>query len=268
MALQCDADEMTAYLERNIKDLLTEFPALGDVLSAFNIGCVTCAVGTCAMKDIVQYHYLPEAQMQELMVRITSTLQPDGGDEDIVRQQATPCVFTYSPPLQSLVDEHTLIKRWLALIPELVADIDLEAESGRQLVLNGIDFIRAYADRFHHAKEEEILFTRFDANQEIIRVMLDDHTTGRNHVRAMLEAVEQRDTAKLAEHLLGYRQLLTEHITKENEILYPWMDRRLSPPEVESLAQEFSQADSRVAPDMTGQFTQFIVRLEARFGRR
>jgi hypothetical protein len=58
---------MDAYLERNIKDLLADYPAMGDVLNAYNIGCVTCTAGSCALKDIVRYHYLPEAQQHALM---------------------------------------------------------------------------------------------------------------------------------------------------------------------------------------------------------
>ena len=81
-------------------------------------------------------------------------------------------------------------------------------------------------------------------------MMLEDHTTGRNHVKAMLEAVETRDTAMLAEHLHGYRELLNEHIKKEDEILYPWMDRQLSVTRLAELAREFSQADNRFGPGM------------------
>jgi hypothetical protein len=67
-------ESLSAYLGRSVSALLIEYPALGDVLTSFGIGCATCASPSCALGDIVQYHYLPEAQQQELMARIAQTI--------------------------------------------------------------------------------------------------------------------------------------------------------------------------------------------------
>ena len=166
--------------------------------------------------------------------------------------------------MKKLVDEHVLIKRWLALIPAVVKNLDLESDEGRQLILDGIDLIRSYADRYHHAKEEDILFKYFDEKSEILQVMYEDHTTGRGHVKAMLEALDRRDKATLGEHLLAYRELLTGHIKKEDEILYPWMDRNLSTSQVGELFAKFSEVDEKMgfSPD---KYEQFVVKLEKQF---
>jgi len=37
--------------------------------------------------------------------------------------------------------------------------------------LDGVDFIRSYADKYHHAREEEILFKYFDEDMAILKVM-------------------------------------------------------------------------------------------------
>ncbi len=170
----------------------------------------------------------------------------------------------YSPPMKKLVDEHVLIKRWNALIPAVVENLDLESDEGRQLILDGIDLIRSYADRYHHAKEEDILFKYFDENSEILQVMYEDHTTGRGHVKAMLEALDRKDKATLGERLLAYRELLTGHIKKEDEILYPWMDRNLSTTQVGELFAKFSEVDAKMdfSPD---KYEQFVVKLEKQF---
>ncbi len=255
-----------SFLNRNIKELLTEYPALGELLNAYQIGCVTCSVGTCQLNDIVKFHSLPDDQLQDLMHRLAVMIDPDGESMPLPSPApvtaSVPREIKYSPPMQSLVQEHTLIKRFLALIPVIVETIDLEAEADRQLIRDGVDFIRSYADKFHHAKEEDILFKRFDENQAIIRVMYEDHTTGRAHVRGMLAAVEGRDTVRLTEHLLGYRELLCQHIQKEDEILYPWMDRQLTMGQVGELFRDFDQADSQVDPGMAQRYEAFIERLE------
>jgi len=254
---------METYLERNIKELLAEHPGVGEVLNSFNIGCVTCAAGTCALGDIVQYHYLPEERMRELMERIARTI---AGRESLPREEETapaaPREIAYSVPIADLVCEHALIKRWLALVPRVLDNIDLESDADRKLIRFGIGFIQTYADRFHHAKEEDILFKRFDETQEIIRAMLDDHATGRNHVKGMLTALDTRDKETLAAHLHGYRELLLEHIRKEDEILYPWMDRQFSSIQAEALHDDFRRADSRFDLGMAKRFEEFIEQIE------
>ena len=40
-----------------------------------------------------------------------------------------PKKLNYSPPIKKLVDEHVLIKRWIALIPEVVKNLDVKKVS-------------------------------------------------------------------------------------------------------------------------------------------
>jgi hemerythrin-like domain-containing protein len=255
---------MEEYLNKGIKEVITEFPEVGKVLDAYGIGCGPCAVGTCLLKDIVEIHGLSVDEEQEMMVRIAKIIYPDKVVKmpQIRRKaEAKPKEIKYSPPMKALVDEHVLIKRWVALIPEVVKNLDLESEEGRQLILDGVDFIRSYADKYHHAKEEEILFKYFDENLDILKVMHEDHTQGRGHVKAILEAIERKDKASVAEHLTAYAELLTEHIKKEDEILYPWMDRSLSITQIGKLYSKFKETDAGMG-NSPKKYEAFINNLE------
>jgi hemerythrin-like domain-containing protein len=168
--------------------------------------------------------------------------------------------------MKKLVDEHVLIKRWLTLIPDVVKNLDVESEEGRQLILNGVDFIRSYADKYHHAKEEEILFKYFDENLDILQVIYEDHRQARSHVTAILEAIERRDREAIAEHLSAYGGLLAEHIKKEDEILYPWMERNLSMTQIGELFSKFNEADQEIG-DSTKKYQEFIETVEKKFKR-
>ena len=68
---------MEKYLNKGIKEIISQFPKVADILNEYNIGCVPCNVGTCLLKDIVEIHNLPEAEEQELMVRIAKVVYPD-----------------------------------------------------------------------------------------------------------------------------------------------------------------------------------------------
>lgn len=137
-----------------------------------------------------------------------------------------------------LVEEHRLILRMIALLEE---NARLTAE-GRylnwQFYRDGIDFIRHYADRFHHAKEEDVLFTALIDNgmpkeHSPVAAMLMEHDQGRGFVRGMESALHEAEGGRagsslvVAENALGYAALLRDHIAKEDEILYPLAERVL-----------------------------------------
>lgn len=259
---------MQEYLNKGIKEIITKFPKVADVLNEYKIGCVPCNVGSCLLKDIVEIHNLSESQEQELIAKIARVIYPDK-DIEIPKIQRKlkpkPGSVAYSPPVKRLVDEHILIKRWLALIPGVIENLDVTKEEDRKLILDGVDFIKSYADKFHHAKEEEILFKYFDDNLDIIKSMLQDHDTARNHVKAMVEAVAKQDKEAIVTHLNGYKELLSEHIKKEDEILYPWMDRNLSVAEVGELFAKFNEADEKTGEVVPRRCERFVKRVEEKF---
>ena len=94
--------------------------------------------------------------------------------------------------------------------------------------------------------------------------MCADHTTGRDHVRAMLEAIDRQDRDTLGRHLLAYRELLSGHIQKEDEILFPWMDRKLSTTQVGELFAKFGEVDQKMGFSPY-KYLKFIEKLEMQF---
>lgn len=170
----------------------------------------------------------------------------------------------YSSPLQQLVDEHVLIKRMVALIPVIIDSLEVESEEDMKLISDVVDFITTYADNFHHAKEEFILFKFFGDDLEIIREMYDDHENARYHVRCLMEALNNKDENAIAEHLQEYREILTVHIKRENEALYPWIDRKISSEEGKHLYIRFKAADNQFK-DVLGKYIKLVGELEEKF---
>lgn len=260
---------METYLNSTIKEVITHFPKVGQILEEYGIGCVPCSVGTCLLKDIIEIHQLPEEESREAMERIARVIDPDRKVVEIPKVERKTGIRskerTYSPPMKMLVEEHVLIKRWLALIPHVLEQLDLNSAEGTQLIYEGVDFIRSYADRFHHAKEEDILFKYFDEKLDIIQTMLEDHAVGRGHVKAIVEAVEKKEKEKIGEHLSAYRELLTGHISKEDEILFPWMDRGLSVKQVGELFSKFNEVEEINGYAVAEKSKNFVIELEGKF---
>lgn len=256
---------MERYLNMAIKPVITAFPKIGTILNDYEIGCVTCSVGTCLLKDIIEIHNVPKHIEAEMMKKIEAVI--NGGDasaeeikEDISMQAER--VITYSEPIQKLVDEHTLIKRLLVLVPDLCDSVNADLDSNREVVLQSVEFIKQFADKFHHAKEEDILFAYAKGNTDIVNVMLEDHKKGRYYVKSILLGLETGDASFVAYSLEHYRELLTEHIHKEDEVLYPWMQKGMSVYEIDELEIKFEETDLKFGSGFYDKWESFVSSLE------
>lgn len=256
------------YLDRNIKEIIDEFPTVAEILEKFNIGCVTCGLGTCKFRDIVDIHDLDAEDEAALLAGIARSIFPgrDINVPKIERKSRPKEQPSYSPPMRKLVDEHKLIKRWLALIPGVIEDIDLSTGTGRDFVRKGIEFIQSYADRFHHAKEEDILFKEFDEELDIVKTIRADHENARAMVRTMLAALERGDKDTVVANFRAYAGLLTEHIKKEDEILYLWMDKNLTTRQIGELFSSFTKKDEEFGETPQRQ-EQFIKEVEIKYSQ-
>ncbi|KKO18493.1 MAG: hypothetical protein DYG84_05645 [Candidatus Brocadia sp. AMX3] len=259
---------MENVLNKEIKKIIDDCPEVGRILEEYGIGCVPCSVGSCLLKDVVGIHNLDPEREATLMYRIEKAIYPDRNVSKPVidaSKKSAPKKITYSPPVKKLVDEHVLIKRLLALVPTIVDYIESSMKVDKDLVLKCVDFIRTYADKYHHMKEEDILFKYVDDKAEVIQVMYKDHDTGRGYIRQVVEGAETGNKAQIKQNLLAYRELLTQHIKKEDEILYPWIDRQLSTTQVGEMFRKCNEADASVGEELPKKYERFITDLEGKF---
>ncbi|RMF71435.1 MAG: hemerythrin [Acidobacteria bacterium] len=144
-----------------------------------------------------------------------------------------------SDPIAVLMDEHQLILRVLGALAGLADKADAGAPVDREEIGRFATFFREFADRLHHGKEEERLFTAMEAagmprEGGPIAVMLHEHDVGRSHVRALAALAEgsgaltDDERSSLVTHARAFVPLLAAHIAKEDNILYP-MARRVLP---------------------------------------
>ncbi len=173
-----------------------------------------------------------------------------------------------------MVEEHKLILRMIALV-ERNTDL-LEKGSFRdwQFYLDAVDFIRNYADRFHHAKEEDVLFVALIENgmpekSSPIEAMHIEHDQGRAYVRAMEEAALKARDGELgqipviAENARGYIELLRGHIEKEDNILYPLAERVLPASVRPAMLEAYSEAESET-PGLEDRYRELVEKYELR----
>lgn len=170
---------------------------------------------------------------------------------------------------RALVAEHRLILRVIALLERNAPRTAAGGYSNWQFYLDGVDFIRNYADRFHHAKEEDVLFAALVKNgmpreNSPVAAMLMEHDQGRTYVRRMETAAREamdgltgRENV-IAENALAYAEMLREHISKEDDILYPLAERVI--PEVmrEEIAAGYQRAEADADTGFSERYQQLV----------
>jgi hemerythrin-like domain-containing protein len=159
-------------------------------------------------------------------------------------------VNTGSIAYENLKDEHRVILCMIKVLLVASDKVDKNEAVSPNVFKKAVEFIRVFADRCHHWKEEGEHFPVLERKGILryrgpIAVMLMEREQGRLFVKGLNEAIEKYDKgevkAKVAivENTRGYADLLDQHIYKEDNILYPMGDKVLSAADNRLLLEKF-----------------------------
>lgn len=178
-----------------------------------------------------------------------------------------------------LKDEHKVIKSMLRILKT----VSEKLSSGEQIdgsdIRKIIKFIKNFADRCHHGKEEDVLFMEMERSGipregGPVGVMLYEHDTGRSYVRGMSEAfsaLEKGETDYIKDfckNAKGYIELLNQHIEKEDNILYPMAEEVISNDRKVVLTHEFEKVEEeRMGHGKHEEFLKLVKELEEKYLR-
>ena len=139
--------------------------------------------------------------------------------------------------IELMMEEHQHIQRMLKVIQRICCHITEGGEINSPEQYGIIDFIRNYADKHHHGKEEKILFPVMSelnplAKNVIETGMLVEHQLGRAQVMGWETALKlwQKEPktefkVDMISYAMGYAHLLQEHTEKENNAVYTLAER-------------------------------------------
>lgn len=157
-----------------------------------------------------------------------------------------------------LMIEHRLIERMLTVARKSLANIESKKEVDPVFVDIAVDFIRIYADRTHHGKEEDILFrelnnkTLNEKDRKIMKELIEEHVFGRQTTKALVEAnnrYRNGDDTALTE-IAAKLQVLTEfyprHIEKEDKVFFPASRAYFTDEEDQAMLLEFWEFDRKM----------------------
>jgi hemerythrin-like domain-containing protein len=157
-----------------------------------------------------------------------------------------------SKAIADLMNEHEAILSAIQILEKMMAAMEKATSVDKKDIQDFIGFLKEFADKCHHGKEEGLLFPAMIGagipdKGGPIGVMLAEHAQGRKFIRDMEESISMDvDRAKLAQAAGGYASLLRNHIQKENNVLFPMAERVLAETQLVKLYEGFEEHEEKV----------------------
>lgn len=165
-------------------------------------------------------------------------------------------------PIGPLMIEHRLIERMIRLMHQEAGRIRENIAVSRdfafvnlQFIDTAADFVRTYADRLHHGKEEDILFAALQEkpltpeHRQILEALQEEHVLGRKITANLLAAkeqyvtLEQESLDELLENMMALVEFFPRHIDKEDRHFFLPVMEYFSREEKDTLLERMNRFD-------------------------
>jgi hemerythrin-like domain-containing protein len=163
-----------------------------------------------------------------------------------------------------LSSEHRVIERVIAALDTAADRLEAGGSVRAGFFLDAVRFIREFADGFHHGKEEGVLFEAMSRggmalDDGPIGMMLEEHERGREITAGLDKAAQRLDAGDakaadvVADFARAYGELLSQHIYKEDNILFPMAANVVMPQEQDMVLDEFARIERELETKGTRQ---------------
>jgi hemerythrin-like domain-containing protein len=180
--------------------------------------------------------------------------------------------------IELMVSEHVNIKRVLKVVRAMCIKVLNNETVDFDDFHRVIDFVRNYADKHHHAKEENILFKKMgdELGEKIakgpVAGMFVEHDMGRlymSNLEAALEKYKNGDKdsrVDIIANAISYTDLLHRHIDKEDTAIYTFARRALSKDAMEQVEERCKEVEeSAVGQGTQDKYLKLVEELEKKF---
>ncbi len=160
-------------------------------------------------------------------------------------------------PTEILTEEHNYVKVILRVLDVMCVKLKAGEKVEPGHIEGAVDFIKNFADRAHHMKEEDLLFPAMEAagvskEESLVDAITTEHDLGRGCVRGLTDALSLYSMGDngaglvIAENAAKYVKLIKDHIAREEDIVFPLADRHLCDDTQRELTAKFHKIDKDV----------------------
>jgi len=155
-------------------------------------------------------------------------------------------------PAEQLKEEHEGITLMLRILEKVCAKMGAKEKVDLGHLDRIMEFFKIFVDQCHHGKEEDLLFPAIiPMERKLIGLLLREHSQGRSYVRAMdqeLTHVKKFEELAWVEYAANAQKniaLMSQHIQKENNVLFPMLDGLLGKKKQRELVEGFEDFERK-----------------------
>ena len=176
-------------------------------------------------------------------------------------------------PITMLTEEHKVILKVVAACDTIAEKLNAGQEVDPKLLLRIVEFMREFADKCHHAKEEDLLFPAFESSGVPptgcpLEALRAEHRNGRKLVMQLNESVNayakgvKGSADGITTALNGITKLYRNHIWKEDAMVFPMADRLFSPEKRQAMLKAFEEVEAKTGHDIHSKYVSFAEKLD------
>ncbi len=152
---------------------------------------------------------------------------------------------------QDLRNEHDALLHVFTILDKMLASTTKSDAENLHFGNELVHFLQIFADKCHHGKEEGILFMELEnrgvpSGDGPIEELLQEHQQAKEYLASMNKSLQAQDLADFKNAAIKYRDLLRNHIAKENEGLFLMADKLLDDTQQDELFEKFENHEENV----------------------
>jgi len=174
--------------------------------------------------------------------------------------------------IKILEEEHVLISKNLDLLTTAAEKIIRNQNPPREFFEKAIAFTRNFTNKFHHYKEEIVMFGLLAQKHEgaidtEIERLRNQHELLHNYMNEISDSLDEyskgteSEIRKLHRNLSDYIDTLRHHITAENSIFYPMVAQTLTADEKDQMMAEFEKYGSKEGADALTKYGNLVAEM-------
>lgn len=170
-------------------------------------------------------------------------------------------------PIQLMLDEHEIISSTEKIVKQLDKFWEAREDGFIQHMKSLLIFFREYSDKYHHFKEEQVLFPEMEnlndfAVSSIIGELLEHHEIFREHLINIEEFLESKQFEKAYKLLCTYINELLDHIAAENDEVFVMAETLFSAAELETMYFKFMDIDAELGENKKAELCSILKDIE------
>jgi len=170
-----------------------------------------------------------------------------------------------------MLDEHEIISSAEGVIHNLDHWWEKSEDDFVKHVHSLIRFFREYADKYHHFKEEQVLFPKMESLGDfvvdsLISELKEHHEMFREYTQTIEDALNGNQFEKAYTLLCTYMNELLDHIAAENDELFVMAESLFSETELETMYFKFKDIDIDLGEDRKGKLCNLLKDIEEEVG--